>query len=174
LLQAAGTLPLGDAAAVNTIRWELSHHLETVGLPTETGTDGHTHWNRTACKPPKNHWFDAASMGASTPQRLLLAEVQPLRIAATGQKTCQLGGIDRRGFSIRHRTRQKRHVGFATGDQVRAVVPAGRKSAGWHLGRVVERASGRFDLVTAAGRVRGDPHSVVLDRGATRRLCLCL
>jgi hypothetical protein len=64
-------------------------------------------------------------------------------------------GTNRYGFPTRHRTRRTHHFGFATGDRVRAIVPAGLKTAGQHVGRVLVRASGSFDLATTAGRVQG-------------------
>ena len=44
---------------------------------------------------------------------------------------------------------------FATGELVRAVVPRGLKSTGRHVGRVLVRASGSFDVATLTGRVQG-------------------
>jgi hypothetical protein len=61
------------------------------------------------------------------------------------------------GFPIRHRTRQKVHHGYQTGDLARVVVPAGKK-AGTYVCRVLARASGSFDLITTAGRIEGISH----------------
>jgi hypothetical protein len=58
---------------------------------------------------------------------------------------------DKYGFPTCHRLRQKRHFGFQTGNIVKALIPTG-KYAGIHIGRVVCRATGRFDIVTAAGK----------------------
>ena len=65
-----------------------------------------------------------------------------------------MSGVNRYGFPIRHRQRHKRHYGFQTGDMVRAVVPTG-KYAGVHVGRVLVRATGFFDIITRQGRVQG-------------------
>ncbi|MFL5624602.1 MAG: HNH endonuclease, partial [Ktedonobacteraceae bacterium] len=46
------------------------------------------------------------------------------------------------------------HFGFQTGDMVRAVVAKGAR-AGTHIGRVLVRASGSFDIRTKAGRQAG-------------------
>ncbi len=59
---------------------------------------------------------------------------------------------DQYGFPARYRLRQKKHFGFQTGDLVKAVVPSG-KYAGKHTGRVACRATGSFDIKTAAGKV---------------------
>ena len=77
-----------------------------------------------------------------------------LAIACTGRGRYQRTRLDRFGFPRGYLTRQKRVHGFATGDRVRATVPAGKK-AGSHAGRVAVRASGRFNLQTPAGLVQG-------------------
>ena len=150
-VQAQARLPLRDAAAVTTTRWALFHRLRAIGLPVETGTGGRTKWNRTRRGLPKTHWLDAACVGASTPERLVVAGIRPLLITATGHGTRRMCGANQHGFPIRHRTAHKRFLGFQTGDLVRAVVPAGLKTAGTHMGRVLVRASGSFDVVVGAG-----------------------
>jgi hypothetical protein len=122
------------------------------------GTGGRTTWNRTRRGLHKAHWLDAACVGASTPERLQSTGIAPLLIGATGHSTRQMCGTNRAGFPIRHRSRQSRHFGFAAGDVVRTVIPAGLKTAGRHVGRVLVRASGSFDLATGTGRVHGISH----------------
>jgi 5-methylcytosine-specific restriction endonuclease McrA len=146
--------PLRDAAAVNTTRWALYEQLKAFGLPVESGSGGVTKYNRLSRGLPKTHWVDAACVGKSTPQRLLAQGVVPLHISATGHGSRQMCGTDERGFPIRHRQRQKLYFGFQTGDLVRAVVPK-EVRAGTHLGRVVVRASGSFDIRTKVGRQAG-------------------
>jgi len=53
--------------------------------------------------------------------------------------------------------RSKAVYGFATGDLVKAVVPAGKK-AGCHQGRVAVRATGSFNIQTKDGVVQGISH----------------
>jgi 5-methylcytosine-specific restriction endonuclease McrA len=149
---------LRDAAAVNATRWALYRRLQASGLPVEVGTGGRTKWNRTQRGLPKAHWLDAACVGASTPSLLRIAGLVPLGVTATGHGVRQMCGTSRTGFPTRHRTRHARHFGFVTGDLVRARVPAGRKTAGRHVGRVLVRASGRFDVATGTGRVTGVSH----------------
>lgn len=50
--------------------------------------------------------------------------------------------------------RKKSVHGFQTGDLVRAAVPKGKR-AGIHVGRVAVRATGSFNIQTAAGVVQG-------------------
>jgi hypothetical protein len=146
--------PLTDATAVNATRWRLFEQLKATGLPLETGSGGLTKYNREGRALPKTHWLDAACVGQSTPQRLETGQVVPLLIEATGHGNRQMCGVDAHGFPTRHRQRNKVHFGYQTGDLVRAVVPKGAR-AGVHVGRVLARASGSFDLGTRTGRQAG-------------------
>src|SRR5262249_30252531 len=86
-VQAQATRSLNAAAAVNTTRWALYHHLQATGLPMEAGTGGRTKWHRTVQGLPKAHWLDAACVGASTPERLDAACVgasTPERLGVAG------------------------------------------------------------------------------------------
>jgi 5-methylcytosine-specific restriction endonuclease McrA len=154
-VQARAQQPLKDAAAVNTIRWALYERLQATGLPIEVGTGGCTKYNRILRGLPKAHWLDAICVGRSTPSTLHVKQVRTLLIWAVGHGNRQMCGLNKRGFPIRHRQRQKVFFGFQTGDMVRAMVPAGLKTAGVHVGRLLVRASGRFDISTARGRVAG-------------------
>lgn len=147
--------PLKDAAAVNATRWALYERLKETSLPIECGSGGLTKFNRTTRGLPKTHWLDAACIGRSTPETIKVEGIVPLSIEATGHGNRQMCGVDKHGFPIRHRTRQKMHYGYQTGDLVRAVVPAGLKTAGTHRGRVLARATGSFDITTRQGRVAG-------------------
>jgi len=146
--------PLGDAAAVNTLRWALYERLQATGLPVETGSGGRTKWNRVSRALPKTHWLDAAAVGASTPTVLQVRQVVPLLISAEGRQRRQMVLMDKRGFP---RTRAKGRScvqGFRTGDIVRAHVASGTKS-GSYVGRVAVRASGSFNITTRTGTIQG-------------------
>lgn len=144
--------PLKDAAAVNSTRWKLFNSLKELGLPVITGTGGQTKFNRTQQNLPKTHWLDAAMVG-NTP-KLKIPASQPLLIKCTGHGNRQMCGTNKHGFPTRHRTNQKIHKGFQTGDIVKAVVTKGKK-IGDYVGRVLCRASGSFDISTNMGRVSG-------------------
>jgi hypothetical protein len=95
--------------------------------------------------------MDAAGVGASTPERLLVEGVTVLTITAQGHGTRKMAQIDGIGFPRLNkagkqqlRSRHKRHFGFMTGDIVRAVVPPGTKASGRHTGRVAVWAGGGF------------------------------
>lgn len=137
--------PLKDAAAVNATRWALFRALKSLGLPVCTGSGGKTKFNRTRLELAKTHFFDAACVG-DTPILEILT-TQPLLIKAMGHGTRQMCGTDKFGFPIRHRTNQKTHFGFQTGDLVRAVVSIG-KFVGIHIGRVSVRVRPSFKLTT--------------------------
>lgn len=149
--------PLKDAAAVNASRWALFERLKATGLPVETGSGGLTKFNRTTRKLPKTHWLDAVCVGKSTPERLQVKGIVPLLITATGHGSRQMCGVNKYGFPIRHRQRQKRYFGYQTGDMIRAVVTS-RKHMGVYVGRVLVRATGSFDIRTKQGRVQGINH----------------
>jgi 5-methylcytosine-specific restriction endonuclease McrA len=153
--QAKGVLK--DASAVNSTRWALYRRLLVLGLPVEAGTGGRTKFNRTTRELPKAHWIDAANVGESTPDLLALAQVVPLRVAATGhgsRKMCKQG----KPGSPRTRPKgQKKVNGFTTGDMVRAVVSKGKK-AGTYVGKVAIRSTGSFNITTKLGTVEGISH----------------
>jgi len=143
-VQSRARIPLKDAAAINATRWELYRRLAGFGIPIEAGTGGRTKYNRTRLGLPKARWIDAACVGASTPDRLILPR-QVLRITAKGHGKRQRCGTDAHGFPVRHASRTKRFMGFQTGDLVRAVIPAG-KFAGTHVGRIAIRYRPSFRL----------------------------
>lgn len=139
--------PLKDAAAVNATRWELYTRLRATGLRVEVGTGGRTKFNRKNQGIQKQHWTDAACVGASTPERLLLKGVKPLLIKAKGHGRRQRCGTDRYGFPIRHAPAQKFFMGFQTGDLVKANILTG-KYAGTCTGRIAIRFKPSFKLTT--------------------------
>jgi 5-methylcytosine-specific restriction endonuclease McrA len=148
--------PLADAAAVNTTRLALLSVLKSTGLPVETGSGGLTKFNRCQQNLEKTHWLDAACVGQSTPI-LNIKGVKPLLITAKGHGTRQLCRTDKFGFPNRHCSRTKFHLGFQTGDMVKAAVTNGKK-VGEYMGRITTRASGSFNISTAAGLVQGVSH----------------
>lgn len=145
-VRAQAKAPLKDAAAVNTTRWALWRRLAALGLPVETGSGGLTKFNRTNLHLPKEHWLDAACVGASTPQTLHVETRTALHITAQGRGRRQMQNHDKYGFQIgKPRSKQRHFHGFRTGDLVRATVPKG-KHAGVHIGRVAVRARPSFKL----------------------------
>lgn len=154
-VQAEAKKPLKDAAHVNSTRWYIWNRLKAIsfdkGLELEIGTGGRTKYNRTMQGLPKTHYFDAACVGASTPE-LKNTYIRPLEIRAVGRGNRQMARVDRYGFPKGHRARKKVYFGFQTGDIVRAVVTKG-KYAGIYKGIVAVRASGYFDIKDVHGKV---------------------
>ena len=142
--------PLKDAAAVNSTRWTLFDQLKQTGLPIETGTGGRTKYNRTRLGLPKTDWLDAACVGEV--DQLTILTWQPLLITAKGWGNRRMCTPNKYGFPRQHRTRCKTFKGFQTGDMVRAILPRG-KFAGTHVGRLVVRQSGVFELKTGKMKI---------------------
>ncbi|MEQ8997009.1 MAG: RNA-guided endonuclease IscB [Coleofasciculus sp. B1-GNL1-01] len=137
--------PLKDAAAVNATRWELYRRLQSTGLPVEVGSGGRTKFNRKTRGIEKQHWTDAACVGASTPERLLIRGIKPLKIAAKGHGTRQRCRPNKYGFPKAHAPKAKYFQGFQTGDIVKADVQKG-KFAGQYVGRIAIRFRPSFVL----------------------------
>ena len=137
--------PLKDAAAVNATRWELYRRVQSTGLPVEVGSGGRTKFNRKTRGIEKHHWTDAACVGASTPEKLLINGVKPLIIKAKGHGTRQRCRPDKYGFPKAHAPKAKYFQGFQTGDMVRADIPSG-KFAGSYTGRIAIRFRPSFVL----------------------------
>ena len=136
--------------AVNVTRWELYRKLQSTGLPVELGSGGRTKFNRKARGIEKQHWTDAACVGESTPEKLLLNGVKPLLVKARGHGRRQRCGTDKFGFPTCHAPSQKSFMGFQTGDLVKANVLTG-KYAGSYTGRIAIRFKPSFKL-TAGGK----------------------
>jgi 5-methylcytosine-specific restriction endonuclease McrA len=147
--------PLKDAAAVNSTRWVLFNRLKLTGLPVSAGSGGLTKFNRMRLGLPKTHWLDAACVGVV--ETLEILTNQPLLIKSQGHGNRQMCGTDKYGFPSRHRTNQKVHFGFQTGDLVEAVVTVGKK-IGKHVGRIAVRSSGSFNISTKIGLIQGIGH----------------
>jgi hypothetical protein len=151
---AQAKVPLKDAAAVNTTRWQLFRRLRVLGLPLECGSGGLTKYNRSLRELPKTHWLDATCIGKSTPEALQITGVRPLLITACGHGCRQMCRMDKYGFPRTGPKEAKFVKGFQTGDIVKAVVTSGKKT-GTYLGRVAVRTTGSFNLTTAKETVQG-------------------
>jgi 5-methylcytosine-specific restriction endonuclease McrA len=149
--------PLADAAAVNTTRFVLLEILKATGLSVETGSGGLTKFNRTQQELPKTHWIDAACVGKSTPEKLIIKGVKPLLITANGHGTRQMCRTDKYGFPNRYVPRTKFYFNFQTGDIVKAIVTKGKK-IGQYVGKVAIRSTGSFNISTKDGLIQGINH----------------
>ena len=134
--------PLGDAAALNAMRYVLVERLRTLGLPVRTWSGGRTRWSRERFGIHKAHCLDALCVGDLA--GVHVPALRPLSITAQGRGSYQRTNVDASGFPRGYLTRHKRIRGFSTGDLARADVPERLKTGGMHLGRVAVRASGSF------------------------------
>ncbi|EGJ28946.1 MULTISPECIES: RNA-guided endonuclease IscB [Moorena] len=146
--------PLKDAAAVNATRWELFRRLKLTELPIEVGSGGLTKFNRKTRGIEKTHWTDAACVGKSTPQMLLLSGVKPLTVTAKGHGVRQRCRPDKYGFPKAHAPAAKFFRGFQTGDIVKADIKKG-KYAGQYTGRIAIRYRPSFVLSAKPFAKRG-------------------
>lgn len=146
---------LRDAAVVNSTRWALWRALVSTGLAVEVGSGSRTKYNRNQHQYPKAHWIDAACVGESGADVHLNPQYSPLCIEAKGHGKRRMQNHDSYGFPKGKAKSKKRfYFGFQTGDLVCAIVTYGSKT-GKHVGRVLCRASGIFDIQTKQGRVSG-------------------
>ncbi len=144
--------PLKDASAVNATRWALFNRLKVLGFPVETGSGGLTKFNRVSRGLPKEHWLDAACVGKSTPDVLIVQGIKPLHITAKGHGCRQMCRMDATGFARTGPKQAKVVKGFQTGDMVKAIVTSGTKQ-GTYTGRVAVRSRGTFDITTKHRKV---------------------
>ncbi len=143
--------PLKDCSLVNSTRWKIYEVLKRTGLQIECGSGVLTKMNRAKLGLPKDHHFDAICIGQSTPERIWFKTKTILHVTAKGRGTRQMANVNKYGFAIGHRARQKFFFGFQTGDMVRAVVKRGKYKGTWK-GTVACRSSGYFDIKGRNGK----------------------
>ncbi|MFI0448472.1 RNA-guided endonuclease IscB [Actinomadura sp. 6N118] len=151
---AQAKVPLRDAAAVNTTRWALWRSLDA-RHPTRTASGGRTKWNRARNALAKSHTLDALAVGEVDTITQVVGRV--LVAGCAGRGTHCRTRTGKYGFPRLKLPRTKQFFGFATGDRVRAIIPAG-KYPGTHTGRVAVRATGKFNITTRAGTIQGIHH----------------
>ena len=111
-----------------------------------------TKYNRDELGLPKQHYYDALSVGEIKNYKFLTDKI--LLISAKGRGSRQMCRMDRFGFPRTSPKGCKSVKGFQTGDIVKAVVPQGLKK-GEYLGRVAVRSCGSFDIKTNKETIQG-------------------
>ncbi len=144
--------PLKDAAAVHATRRALWRELVNTGLAVRTGSGGRTKRNRSRFSVPKPHALDALCVGDAN--RVASYPLGTITAKSTGRGSYARTRGDKYGFPRLRLPHTKMHHGFVTGDHVQAVVSRG-KHAGTHIGRVVVRSSGSFNIRTKGEIVQG-------------------
>ena len=112
-----------------------------------------TKYNRDSLGLPKQHYYDALSVG-EVPSKFNFLTDKILTISAKGRGSRQMCSMDKYGFPRTSAKASKSVKGFQTGDIVKAVVTKGSKQ-GEYLGRVAVRASGYFDIQTKTKTIQG-------------------
>ena len=103
-----------------------------------------TKYNRDSLGLPKQHYYDALSVG-EIPSKLNFLTDKILQISAKGRGSRQMCSMDKYGFPRTKPKGSKLVKGFQTGDIVKAIVPKGLKQ-GIYLGRVIIKSSGAFKI----------------------------
>ena len=115
-----------------------------------------TKYNREELGLPKEHYYDALSVG-EVPNKFNFLTDKILQISAKGRGSRQMCRMDKYGFPGTKPKGSKLVKGFQTGDMVKAVVPSGL-NAGKHLGRVIIKSSGYFEIKSKNSSVQGINH----------------
>ena len=112
-----------------------------------------TKYNRDSLGLPKQHYYDALSVG-EVPSKFNFLTDKILTISAKGRGSRQMCSMNKYGFPRTSAKASKSVRGFQTGDIVKAIVTKGSKQ-GEYLGRVAVRASGYFDIQTKTKTIQG-------------------
>ena len=115
-----------------------------------------TKYNRDSLGLPKEHYYDALSVG-EVPTKFNFFTDKILIISAKGRGSRQMCRMDKFGFPRTSPKGSKFVEGFQTGDMVKAIVPKGSKQ-GEYLGKVAVRSSRYFDIQTKTKTIQGIWH----------------
>jgi HNH endonuclease len=133
-----------DASIVQIARNYMVKEVTKLVADTITYDSWLTKYNRNELGLPKEHYYDALSVG-ETPSKFIFLTDKILQISAKGRGSRQMCRMDNHGFPRTKPKGSKIVKGFQTGDIVKAVVPKGLKQ-GEYLGRVIIKSSGRFKI----------------------------
>ena len=138
-----------NAAIVQSAKNYMVKEITKTVLDTTTYDAWMTRYNRDSLGLPKQHYYDALSVG-EIPTKFNFLTGKVLQISAKGRGSRQMCRMDSYGFPRTSAKSSKSVKGFQTGDIVKAVVPTGSK-AGEYLGRVAVRSRGYFNIETKSG-----------------------
>ena len=141
-----------DAAIVQSARNYMVREISKLVADTKSYDAWLTKYNRDELGLPKQHYYDALSVGNVQDYKFLTDKV--LQISAQGRGSRQMCRMDKFGFPRTSAKGNKSVKGFQTGDIVKAVVPSGSKR-GEYFGRVVVRSYGYFSIKTRDCLVQG-------------------
>ena len=144
-----------DAAIVQSARNYMISEIAKLVPDTKSYEAWLTKYNRDELGLPKEHYYDALSVGDIQDYTFLTDKI--LVISAKGRGKRQMCRMDSYGFPRTSAKASKSVKGFQTGDIVKAIVTRGSKQ-GEYLGRVVVRYSGYFDIQTGTKVVQEVGH----------------
>lgn len=142
-----------DAAIVQLARNYMVKEITKLVSDTTLHDAWLTKYNRDQLGLPKQHYYDALSVG-ETPSKFNFLTDKILQISAKGRGSRQMCLMDRFGFPRTKPKGSKSVEGFQTGDIVKAIVTKGLKQ-GEYLGKVAVRSKGSFDIQTKTKTIEG-------------------
>lgn len=153
-----------DASIVQSARNYMFQEVTKI-VPNTKGYEAWlTKYNRDELSLPKEHYYDALSVGNVANYKFLTDKI--LQISAKGRGSRQMCRMDSYGFPQTSAKASKTVKGFQSGDMVKAIVPTGLKK-GIYLGRVAIRHKGSFNIRTKSGLVKdiGYKYCHIIQRG---------
>ena len=142
-----------DASIVQSARNYMVKEITKLVSDTTLHDSWLTKYNRDELGLPKEHYYDALSVG-EVPAKFNFLTDKVLQISAKGRGSRQMCRMDKYGFPRTSAKASKFVEGFQTGDIVKAVVTEGSKQ-GEYLGKVAVRSSGYFNIQTKTQVVQG-------------------
>ena len=142
-----------DAAIVQSSRNYMVREITKLVSDTTTHDAWMTKYNRDELGLPKQHYYDALSVG-EVPNKFNFCTDKVLIISAKGRGSRQMCSMNRYGFPRTSAKASKSVNGFQTGDIVKAVVTKGSKK-GEYLGRVAVKSDGYFNIQTKTKKIQG-------------------
>ena len=145
-----------DAAIVQSSRNYMVREITKLVSDTTLHDALMTKYNREQLGLPKQHYYDALSVG-EVPNKFNFCTDKVLIISAKGRGSRQMCSMNRYGFPRTSAKASKSVEGFQTGDIVKAIVTKGSKK-GEYLGRVIVKSSGYFEIKSKNSSVQGINH----------------
>lgn len=154
-----------DAAIVQIARNYMVKEITKLVADTTLHDAWLTKYNRNQLGLPKEHYYDALSVG-EVPSKFNFLTDKILQISAKGRGSRQMCSMNKFGFPRTSPKGSKSVEGFQTGDMVKAIVTKGSKQ-GVYLGRVVVRSNKSFDIKTKTKTIEGIGHKYchIVQRG---------
>ena len=154
-----------DAAIVQLARNYMVREITKLVSNTTTHDAWVTKYNRDSLGLPKEHYYDALSVG-EIPTKFNFFTDKILVVSAKGRGSWKMCIVDKYGFPKTAAKASKLVEGFQTGDIVKAVVSNGLKAVEY-LGRVAVSSTGRLNIKTKSGLTKdiGYKYCRLIQRG---------